>query len=113
MSGYIPLFPFAMGGERMKPTPIYIFDRDEILRLVLEPKTHTSIVPGESGYTQSASMFLGDEETSPMRIERPLPYLNGKYIEELNGQETLEFEVPYTEKDEEVEWIEGDGRVVT
>src|SRR5690606_16790970 len=96
----------------MKPTPIFVYDKDEILRLILQPKNHTSITPGKSGYTQIATAFIGDEEASPMRIARPLPYMNGKYIEELNGQETLEFEVPYTEQDEEVEWIEGDGRAV-
>ncbi len=73
-------------------TPIYIFDRSENLRLVIEPKNHTELT-----------------EEGP---ERPLLYSFGQFIEELNGQETLEFHVPYTDKNADVELIEGDGRAV-
>src|SRR5690606_16250538 len=68
---------------------IYIFDADNTLRLILEPKTHA----GEGA-------------------ERPLIYINAVYVEELNGQETLQFEVPYTEQDTDVAWTEGDGTAV-
>lgn len=74
----------------MKSEPIFIFDRDEILQLVLFPNQFTS--------RQDEAMLTGkfieeEEQRAVEEMTGALPYQNGEFIEQLNGQERLEFEV--------------------
>lgn len=71
----------------IEQTPIWIYDKDEQLQLVLLPRNQTS-----------------DDD------KKAVPYTNGWYIEQINGRVTLSFEVPSDNPD--VALIEPDGRAV-
>ncbi|PAM92438.1 hypothetical protein B4N84_23195, partial [Flavobacterium sp. IR1] len=95
-----------------KRTPIWIYDKDEILRLILLPADpYTKMSTQGMEIQQMASMFYGSEvQPEPPAEDRTIPYFNGRYTEQLNGEVSLEFEVPADH--ENVGYIENDGRAV-
>jgi phage minor structural protein len=97
---------------RTKRSPIWIYDKDEILRLILLPADpHTKMSTQGMEIQQMASMFYGSEiPPEPPAEDRAIPYFNGRYTEQLNGEVKLEFEVPADH--ENVGYIENDGRAV-
>ncbi|MGY0692995.1 phage tail spike protein [Virgibacillus sp. FSP13] len=71
--------------KSLEQTPIWIYDKDEQLQLVLLPRNQTE------------------------NDEQAIPYTNGWYTEQLNGKVSLEFEVPAMP---DTALIEPDGRAV-
>ncbi|SDO78808.1 phage tail spike protein [Halobacillus aidingensis] len=95
-------------------TLIWIYDKDEQLRLVLGPKGHPPPLgrKGTANYVHSAGGVIGHHYLSEKgRAESAkIPHYNSWYTEELNGEVSLEFTVPAGNP--EVSWIQNEGRAV-
>lgn len=104
----------------MTTQPLWIYDKDENLQLVIVnlPGDYTQRLQstGNRNLTQVAGSFIGtmeevDTRQIPEDQDAPLVYTNGWLIEQLNGAVTLEFDVIATNPSAAL--IENDGRVVT
>jgi len=101
-------------------TPIYIYGRDEQLRLILNnlPGNFDGLAVSEQNrnLSQSAGMFIGTMEVPykqpiPQSDSGFLPYKNGWITEQLNGTVKLEFDVFSNHPSAAL--IVNDGRAVT
>ncbi|WP_017726780.1 phage tail protein [Halalkalibacterium ligniniphilum] len=91
-------------------TPIWIYDKDEKLRLILHPDNQSAMSLTSPQYTQHSTMFIGTDEEEPEREDVGIPYFNGRYREQLNGEISLEFSIPADHPNAAL--VEEDGRAV-
>ncbi|WP_079479728.1 phage tail spike protein [Halobacillus salinus] len=96
-------------------TPIWIYDKDERLRLVLDPKGSFkghSAKDKKPNYTNTSAGVIGHHYLSEegKKEAMKIPHYNSWFTEELNGEVKLEFTVPARHPD--VSWIENEGRAV-